>query len=454
MVTVLWSIAGFLVAIGVLVTFHEFGHYWVARRCGVKVLRFSVGFGRPIWRRTSADGVEFVVSAIPLGGYVKMLDERESESALPEALAAQAFNRQALWKRTAIVAAGPVFNFILAAAFYWMIHLVGVPDVKPVVDTPAADSVLAEAGIARGDRIAAINGREVPTWTRGRIMLLDHALAGRTLQLDIVAADGAQRQVSVPGNALPADPEALFAALGLRLFQPELTPRLAEVVAGEPAAQAGLQAGDVITAIDGQPVSDWSEVVVWIQEHPGRTADVQVERDGSTVRSEWTPAAVPGADGQMTGRIGARVDVPEDAWAPLRTVYREGPLQAAGTGIAQTGSMAWLTLRMLGRMIIGDVSVRNISGPLQIAEYAGYTAAAGLVTYLGFLALISVSLGVLNLLPIPMLDGGHLMYYLAEAIKGSPVSERTQIIGQQLGLLALAGLMGLAFYNDITRLLS
>lgn len=451
MTSLIWSIAGFVVAIGVLVTFHEFGHYWVARRCGVRVLRFSVGFGKPLWRRQLRNGTELVIAAIPLGGYVKMLDERESETPLSEQDQAEAFNRKPLWARSAIVAAGPVANFLLAAVFYWAIHVMGVPDVKPVVDVPPDETVLAEQAIAPQSVLRSVNGKATPTWTRARLTVLDQAMSADSLRLVLETPQGMTQTVSVSTQGLPVDPEPLFEQLGLVLFQPEIPPRLAEVMPDSPAAAAGLQAGDLIVARDGTPVESWSAWVDWLRSNPGTTTTLTVERDGAT-RALSLEVGSRIAEGQAIGHLGARVDVPADLWQDRRTVYREGVLTAAVTGVQQTYSVAWLTVRMMGRMLVGDVSVDNISGPVQIAQFAGQTAATGLVSYLGFLALISVSLGVLNLLPVPMLDGGHLLYYLVEAVKGSPVSERVQLVGQQVGLLMLVGLMGLAFYNDLSRL--
>lgn len=451
MTGVIWSVFGFVVAIGILVTFHEFGHYWVARRCGVKVLRFSVGFGRPLWSRQMANGTELVIAAIPLGGYVKMLDERESDTPLPEGELDQAFNRKTLAQRSAIVAAGPAFNFILAALFYWAIHIIGVPDMRPVLAEPSQGTMLAESGVASGSELLAVNGRETPTWTSVRMRVLDQVMATDRLTLQLRGPDGSERRLALDSSSLPVDPEPLFDALGLTLYQPALPVRLAEVVPGEPAAEAGLQAGDTIVARDGEAVPDWRGFVEWLRAHPDTRTELTIERDGQRISRTLTIGSAI-AEGEPVGRLGARVDVPDDLWQDLRTVHREGVLEGAVSGVTETFSVAWLTLRMMGRMLIGDVSVDNISGPLQIAEYAGYTAAAGIVTYIGFLALISVSLGVLNLLPVPMLDGGHLLYYLVEAVKGSPVSEKTQLMGQQIGLLMLAGLMTLAFYNDLSRL--
>ena len=311
--------------------------------------------------------------------------------------------------------------------------------------------MLAEAGVAAETELQAVNGKETATWTSVRMSVLDEVLSGEALVLHLRAPEGAQRELRLDTSTVPVDPEPLFAKLGLELYRPSLPVRLAEIVPGEPAAEAGLQPGDTIIARDGTPVSDWRGFVEWLRANPDTETRLTIERDGRQIERALTVGSAI-AEGEQVGRLGARVDVPEDLWQDLRTVHREGIFEAAVTGVSETFSVAWLTLRMMGRMLIGDVSVDNISGPLQIAEYAGYTAAAGIVTYIGFLALISVSLGVLNLLPVPMLDGGHLLYYLVEAVKGSPVSERVQLMGQQIGLLMLAALMTLAFYNDLSRL--
>ena len=449
MLDVLWSVGAFIVAIGILVTFHEFGHFWVARRCGVRVLRFSVGFGRPLWRRVGADGTEYVVAAIPLGGYVKMLDEREGD--VPPDMAEQSFNRKTVWQRMAIVAAGPLFNFALAALFYWMTFVVGVADIKPVLGTPPAGTPVAEAGLAGGETVRSVNGQSIATWTALRTTFIDQALSGGPMRLVVETATGATREAVVATDGVRVDPEFLFADLGLQPHSPPIPPRLAEVVPGEAADAAGLLAGDLLLAFDGQPIESWQAWTQWLRQHPDTMVSLTVERDGRVLEREMRLGSAV-EDGHPVGRFGARVEVPEQLWHDLRVVHRVSPLAAIGSALDQTAAMSWLTVRMMYRMVVGDVSVKNVSGPIQIAQYAGFTASAGIITFLSFLAIISVSLGVLNLLPVPMLDGGHLLYYAIEAVKGSPVSERVQIVGQQLGLVLLAGLMGLAFYNDLTRL--
>jgi regulator of sigma E protease len=449
MLDVLWSIGAFIVAIGILVTFHEFGHFWVARRCGVKVLRFSVGFGKPIWSRTGRDGTEYVIAAIPLGGYVKMLDEREGD--VPEAMLQQSFNRKPLHQRMAIVAAGPAFNFALAAVFYWMTFVVGISDMKPVLGEPAPGTPVAEAGLRGGETVTSVNGQNIPTWTHLRTTLIDQALAGGALTVVVAEPQGGQRTVRVETDQVRVDPEFLFADLGMQPYTPVIPPRLAEVIEGEAAALAGLRAGDLLLERDGVAIESWQDWATWLRANPDTATTLSFERDGTVVTREIRLGSAL-ENGESVGRFGARVEVSGELWQDLRVVHRLSPLSAIGSAVIQTYDMSWLTVRMLYRMVVGDVSVKNVSGPIQIAQYAGFTASAGIITFLSFLAIISVSLGVLNLLPVPMLDGGHLLYYMIEAVKGSPVSDRTQIVGQQLGLVMLAGLMGLAFYNDLTRL--
>lgn len=442
----LWSVGGFVVAIGVLVAFHEYGHYWAARRCGVKVLRFSIGFGKPIWSRRSADGVEWVVAAIPLGGYVKMLDTREGE--VPEALRAQAFDQQPVKRRAFIVAAGPAFNFILAVAFYWLVFMVGVQGMRPLVAEPLPGSAAASAGLAAGDEILAIDGRPVPTWQVLHTRLIDRALDRAPVRLTVARDGGAPREILLPLDGVRVDPEFLFTDLGLRPFDPPIPAVIESVLPGEAADQAGLRKGDRLVAADGVPVRSWQDWAAWVRERPGQVVRVSVEREGQTFERDLI---LGNADGQ--GRFGARVAVPPDLWQDLRAEHRLGPIAATGAALVQTWQMSALTLKMLLRMVQGEVSVKNVSGPIQIAQVAGFSAQVGLVSFLSFLAIVSISLGVLNLLPVPMLDGGHLMFYGIEAVKGSPVSERTMEAGARLGLLLLAGLMSLAFYNDIMRLL-
>jgi regulator of sigma E protease len=451
MFEVIWAAAAFIVAIGVLVSFHEFGHFWVARRLGVKVLRFSVGFGRPLWTRRGADGVEYVIAAVPLGGYVRMLDEREDAVAPGEV--DQAFNRKNVWVRIAIVAAGPAFNFLLAFAFYWVIFVVGVPGMKPVIDEPPPGSRAAQAGLQEGMEVVRLDGKDIVTWQVLRAALLDVSLNRGRIELDVRDADGTLRIYEMNLAGVRVDPEFLFDDLGLWPFQPDIPPVLAEVLSGEPAAAAGFRAGDRLLSYGGVPLQSWKQWADWVRASPGEVVDVEFERNGMRQQATLIVGSEVRGDGTVQGRFGARVDVPDALWENLTIEHRLGIFPALSEAVAQTVRMSALTLKMLYRMVLGDVSVKNVAGPIQIAQYAGYTAGIGLVSFLGFLAIVSVSLGVLNLLPVPVLDGGHLLYYLVEVVKGSPLSDQAQAFGQRVGISLLIALMGLAFYNDILRLI-
>ena len=450
---VLQSLLWFVVAIGVLVAFHEFGHFWVARKLGVKVLRFSVGFGKPLQLRRGRDGCEYVLAAIPLGGYVKMLDEREGEVA-PQELA-QSFNQQPPWKRFLIVAAGPVANLLLAIAFFWATLVIGQEGLRPVLAEPPSASVAAQAGLRGGELIERVNGEPVATWTQLRTLLLEEVVDRGELLLDVRAgldAAAPSRQVSLPLSAVRMDPEHLFSDLGLDAFQPPMEPVLSGVQAGGAAAQAGFEAGDRLLSRDGESIRTWQDWSGWVRAHPGAVVEIGFERDGQAQSRKVILASVED-NGQSIGRFGAMAAVDPSRWDALRAVDRLPPLAALPAAVEQTFRMSMLTLKMFGRMFTGEVSVKNVSGPLQIAEAAGFSASIGLAYYLSFLALVSVSLAVLNLLPIPLLDGGHLLFTAIEMVKGSPLSERVQLIGQKFGLTFLALLMGLAFYNDLSRLI-
>lgn len=450
MLSFLWSVGSFVLAIGVLVAFHEFGHFWVARRLGIRVLRFSIGFGRPLWRRVGRDGVEYVIAALPLGGYVKMLDEREGE--VTAADLPRAFNRQPVWSRIAVVAAGPAANFLLAVALYWLVFVLGSPGLKPVLDEPAPESRAAAAGLHRGDEILAINESPVPTFQVLRGELIERALDSESLELEVRNPEGQVRHATMALAGVRVDPIYLFQDMGLHPFQPEIPALLAEVIPGGAAEAAGLKAGDRLLDYDGAAISSWGPWAAWVRAHPGDMVTLGYERDGAR-QSVSLIVATELVDGENIGRIGARVDVPAGLWDNLMTEYRLDAMDAAPAAIAQTLHMSGLTLKLLWRMVLGDVSVKNVSGPIQIAQVAGYTASIGLVSFLNFVAIVSVSLFVLNLLPVPVLDGGHLLYYGVEAVKGSPLSEQAQVFGQKIGLVLIVALMGLAIYNDILSLI-
>lgn len=448
MLEFLWSVGGFLVAISVLVAFHEYGHFWVARRCGVKVLRYSLGFGKIIWSRFDKNGVEWTLSALPLGGYVKMLDEREGEVAPAERH--MAFNTQPLFKRTLIVAAGPAFNFMLAIVLYWWVFVLGVEGQRPLLAEPPAASAAARAGLQQGEEILRVNGRTVATWQSLRTELIDEVLNGRTLPLQVKGRDGAERTVELSLAGVRVDPEFLFDDLGLNAFQPKIPPLLAEVVRGSPADEAGIQAQDLLLSYNGIMIESWQQWALWLRAHPGEVVELEIRRGTETLDK----TLIIGQSEHGVGKFGARVEVPAALWQDLRAEDRLGPVDAVPAALRHTGQMSGLTLKMLWRMVLGDVSVKNVSGPIQIAQVAGFSAQIGLVSFLSFMAVVSVSLGVLNLLPVPLLDGGHLLFYAAEAIRGSPLPDKVLEMGQRLGLMFLAGLMGLAFYNDIMRLIS
>ncbi len=451
MLEVLRSVGGFVVAIGVLVAFHEFGHYWVARRCGVRVLRFSIGFGKPLWRHRARDGVEWVISAIPLGGYVKMLDEREQAVAPGDR--PLAFNNATVWRRMAIVSAGPLFNFALAVLLYWAVFVIGVQGIKPILSEPPAGTVAAEARLQAQEQVVAVAGEPIHTWAELRTVLIENALDRSDLDITVERPDGQLRDTVLDLSSVRVDPEYLFDDLGMIPYQPPLPPVLEQVLPGEPAAEAGFEPGDTLLRHDGVAIESWQQWARWLQAHPGEAVKVDVLRDGRELSLTVIIGRV-GEGADSYGRFGAAVANPGDLWQDLRAVNRYGAFEALPKAAIETWRIASMTLKMLWRMVTGDVSVKNVSGPIQIAQVAGYSAQVGLVSFLSFMAVVSISLGVLNLLPVPVLDGGHLLYYAVEALKGSPVSERAQEAGQRLGLTLLALLMSVAFYNDIVRLLN
>lgn len=444
----------FILAIGVLVTVHEAGHFLVAKRLGVKVLRFSVGFGRPLWsRRFGPDRTEYVVAAIPLGGYVKMLDEREGE--VDPAEVHRAFNRKSLGVRSAVVAAGPAFNFAFAVFAYWLMFLTGVGGLRPVVDSVDDSGAAARGGLVAGDEVIAVDGTGTVSWDRVMQRVASGALSGERVTLEVRAEDGSLRRVFLDAGALDLDaiPERdFFTQLGLTPARPVVDPVIGRVEEDSPAARAGLLAGDRVTVADGVAVASWQSWVEYVRARPETPIQVTVERAGSEVTLSLVPEARAAKDG-VIGRIGAAVMVPDSATHALYAVERYGPLAALAKAGEKTWEISALTVKMVWKMLTLQVSAENLSGPISIAQFAGDSAKAGLPRFLEFLALISVSLGILNLLPIPVLDGGHLMYYLIEFFQGRPVSEDTQLAGQRVGIAVLVGLMGLAFFNDFMRLL-
>ena len=452
---ILLTVVAFVVALGCLIVIHELGHYVVARWCNVKVLRFSVGFGRPLWRTTrGADATEWVIAVIPLGGYVKMADEREAPVAAQDL--GRAFNRQSVQRRIAIVSAGPIANFLLAIVLYWALFLHGVPGMKPVLGPVASGTPAAVAGFTDGDLITRVGDEPVSTWQDARWFLLQHAVRRGEVTLEVRDQRGLStpRRLDFSGLSASDLDGDFLRVIGFARHQPVLKPMLGKIVSGGAAAHAGLEAGDEIMAINNQRIASWNEVVNIVRAHPGGTLVFEVRRDGKLLPAiSVTPGAVS-EEGKTVGRIGAAALVDRSAAAELWTEVRYGPVDALVRALHRTWDTALFSLKMLGKMIVGEVSLKNLSGPITIADYAGQTAQSGWIPYLLFLALISISLGVLNLLPIPLLDGGHLMYYIFEIIKGRPISERAMEIGQQVGMALLFTLMAFALFNDINRLIS
>jgi len=445
------------VALGLLITFHEYGHFWVARRAGVKVLRFSVGFGPALWSRRGRDGTEYRIAAIPLGGYVKMLDEREGP--VEPGQVDQAFNRKTLGWRSAIVAAGPAFNFIFAIAAFWLMFLVGIPETRPVVGQ--VSGIAAEAGLEREDLILSVGQRATQTWTHALLELMPAALDGRAATLTVESAAGSRRQVTLPLDRLERgfDESRTLQAIGISPWRPELPPVVGELGEGGPASRAGLRVGDRILSVAGEAVEGWHDISRLIPEH-GRDPDGStrpltfgIERDGRQLEIEIRPAL--DNDRPVIGILPPEPDPRlQSDIERAYTVLRHGPFEAVGQAFAETGRLTAATFGMLGRMISGKASLSNLSGPITIAQMAHSSALLGFSRFLFFLGLISLSLAIINLLPIPILDGGHLMYYLVELVKGSPVSEQAQIAGQYIGILMVVGLMSLAIFNDLLRLFS
>ncbi|GIK26072.1 MAG: zinc metalloprotease [Betaproteobacteria bacterium] len=450
----LFYLGAFALALGLLIVVHEAGHFALARWCGVKVLRFSVGFGKPLLScRFGRDQTELALAAFPLGGYVKMLDEREGEVEAAEL--PRAFNRQPVWKRFVIVLAGPVANFLLAIFMYWVLFVHGVEEPRPVLGKPAAQSMVELAGFKEGELVRSINGHGIASWQELRWELLQQAMAKSGVTLEVInnKQEISFRKLdltSIDTSDLEGD---ILQQMGFRFFRPQLPPVVGKIVPGGAADLAGLREGDRILAIDGVSIASWTQVVTIIREAPGQSLRLDADRQGKTISLSVRPAEVDDR-GKRIGRIGIGVQEGADDRAALTTIVRYGPLESLAKAAGQTWETSVFSLTMLGRMIVGGVSWKNLSGPVTIADYAGQSAKLGLAYYIKFLALISISLGVLNLLPIPLLDGGHLMYYIVELIKGGPVSERVMEIGQQIGLALLAMLMAFALYNDINRLVS
>lgn len=446
----------FIIAIGVLVAFHEFGHYWVARKLKVKVLRFSIGFGKPLltWRRTRGeDEIEFMIASIPLGGYVKMLDEREGP--VEEELKHRAFNNQPVLTRIAIVAAGPVFNFILAILLYSVFFLNGEEGLRPLIHQPAEDTPAWVAGFEAEDEVLSVEDTPVATWQDFRIALIEHGMDGGDVTVRVRTAAFAEtdRTMSLGQLEILNQKDDVTQVLGLEPWNPDIPAVLGGTQDNSAAQAAGFQKGDIVTEIGGRQISNWQQLVETVQSNPGNSLLFVVLRDGDEKQITLVPEKKKVGE-KLVGFMGAYPQVPAELNEKRYVLIEYGPVEALGRATSETWAFSILMLKVLGKMIVGQAALDNISGPITIAQYAGITASIGLLTYIKFLAMISVSLGVLNLLPVPMLDGGHLMYYLIEIVKGSPVSQKFEEIGQQIGLVLLFMLMSLAIYNDIQRLIN
>lgn len=442
----------FLLALVVLIAVHEAGHFIAARKLGIKVLRFSLGFGYPLFRyQSSPDSTEFVISMIPLGGYVKMVDEREGAVAAEDL--PYAFSRQPLYKKAVIVLADPFANLLLAFLLYWTVFVMGETGVRPVLGPVVPASLAAVAQFKEGDEIISVEGTQTPTWNIAISALMEKLTDKGSVRVEVVTEAGLHQEREISATTEAAQhPELLHEQLGFQAYQPVLPAKIDHVIAGEAAERAGLIAGDLLISVDGVPIKNWGFWVDFVRKHPGQNLKLNYERDGVRLQTVITPTSIESPEGRV-GHIGAAVNVPDEVKAAMQVEYRLAPLPAALAAWKQTADLSGLTVRMLGRMLIGRASVENLSGPISIAQYAGQSASMGFTPFIKFLAIVSLSLGVLNLMPVPVLDGGHLLFYLVEAVKGSPISEQGQLFFQKLGFVVLISLMLLAFFLDIRRVM-
>tara|TARA_R110001583_G_scaffold177418_2_gene332634 strand:- start:134207 stop:135550 length:1344 start_codon:yes stop_codon:yes gene_type:complete len=443
------SLLFFIIALAILVVIHEFGHFWVARRCGVKVLKFSVGFGKPLWQKQGKDGTQYILAAIPLGGFVKMLDEREGDVADEDL--DKTFNRKPLRSRVAIVAAGPIANLLFAVMAYWIIFMVGIPGLRSIVDEVVPESPAAYAQLIGGDEILRVEGRDTPTWLAVHKALARIAESGGSAELSVNTGSAeVSRSIDIPKWQFDPDaPESLLQVLGISPINIALKPVLGTILEGGPADRAGLQVGDELIAADDVLIGSWSAWVTLIRANAEKALTVNIKRAEQNISVILTPQRTA----EDVGQIGAGVDVSKTTVpAGLETELRYSPISAIGQAVLETWQFSSSTVKSLGGMLTGTVSSKNIGGPITIAQYAGASAERGVMSFLSFLAMISISLGILNLLPIPVLDGGHLAMYIVEWLRGSPLSEQAQLQGQKVGMVLLLMLMFLAFFNDLSRL--
>lgn len=452
---ILNMIIGFSLALGVIVALHEFGHLIAAKLLGVKVIRYSIGFGKILWRfkGKGIDQTEYAISAVPLGGYVKLLDKREGE--VDEAEAHREFTHQHPFKRILILAAGAVFNFILAIFLYFMMYSIGVEGIVPYLAKPVDNTPAAVAGITEGEKILKVNNIEVKTWQSARFAILNQAVKNEKVILSTEDKNGQyqKRILFFDKDFLKQEDEDILENMGLDMLIPQSIPIIAKVMADGPAAQAGLQKEDEILKVNGMAIDNTQAFLKIIQENPDKPLLFEVKREGSIINITVTPLKEQQEDGSFQGKIQAAIaaKVPDEIQAQFFIIERHNPIIALGKGVVETQQTIMLTFRVLGKLVTGQASLKNISGPLTIAYYAGQTFTASMIVFLNFIALISISIGVVNLLPVPLLDGGHIVFTTIEWAKGSPLSEKIEIIAYKIGIALLASLMLLAFYNDIVR---
>lgn len=452
MIDILWNFGSFIIALGILVAVHEFGHFWVARKCGVKVEKFSIGFGKSLWKKTGADGTEYNISAIPLGGYVKMLDSRVDD--VPESMLPQAFDRKPLWQRTAVVSAGPLFNFLFAIFAYWLIFLIGVPAVKPVIGEVTPNSIVAQAGIEPGMELISISGTETLDWESVNMRLVSH-IGDDQMVMTLVPSKGygveETKILDIRDWKYDPETESAMQTLGFLPYRPEIFTSIANVAEASAAESAGIEVGDKIVSIGGLPIQDWQQVVDEISSSPNQILEVIVERNGVPTPVQLTPASKELSSGKVIGYAGIGPTVAD--WPDeYRFELQYGVFESVVKAFEKTEQVIALTFSMLKKLVVGDVGLNNLSGPISIAKGAGATAGYGLVYFLGFLALISVNLGIINLMPLPILDGGHLLFYAIEAVIRRPVPEKVQEMGFRIGGAIIFSLMAIAVFNDFMRL--
>ena len=459
------TLFAFIFTIGIIVTIHEYGHFQVARWCGVKVIRFSIGFGKPLWRKTlGTDQMEFVLAAIPLGGYVKMLDERElkaekeagetSDNDYSEADLTRAFNRQSVYKRIAIVVAGPMANLLLAILIYWVLFMQGVTGMLPIIGQVEPNSIAAQANLTTGEMIQTINNKEVKTWSEAGWMLFESALENEAVEIKAVNENNELHLHKLNLAELGKEAESdILNEIGISVFRPEVLPILAQVLSNSAAEKAGLLTDDKVLAIDGLQTDTWSDVVNIVKANPNQALNFNIERQQKLISLTVTPEGVK-ENNVLIGKIGAGVKLDDEQLDKVMIKQYYSGIDSLGMSIAKTWKTSAFSLKMMWYMATGKASWKGISGPVTIANYAGKSADLGWKPFLGFIALVSISIGILNLLPIPVLDGGHLMYYMAEIIKGSAVSEQAMVLGQKIGFGLLGLLMILAIFNDVNRIVT